>query len=139
MYRIKTNINDFIKLYESNQVNRKYVNEFLTDFGFFITLNLSQVTKMGIDVTSSNELNQMMLNLRKPIINGKSYVELIKDINTIYDIPRLVSEIVNKVREFLTYIEPRIIKFVSPSESKDNWLDKINNFKERYKIIIRND
>ncbi len=139
MYRIKTNINDFIKLYESNQVNRKYVNEFLSDFGFFITLNLSQVTKMGIDETSNNELNQMMLNLRKPIINGKSYVELIKDINTIYDNPRLVSEIVNKVREFLNYIEPRIIRFVSQSESKDNWLDKINNFKERYKIIIRND
>ena len=136
MYRIKTNINDFIKLYESNQVNRKYVNEFLSDFGFFITLNLSQVTKMGIDETSNNELNQMMLNLRKPIINGKSYVELIKDINTIYDNPRLVSEIVNKVREFLNYIEPRIIKFVSPSESKDNWLDKINNFKEKYKKII---
>ncbi len=139
MYRIKTNINDFIKLYESNQVNRKYVNEFLSDFGFFITLNLSQVTKMGIDENSNKELNIMMLNLRKPIINGKSYVELIKDINTIYNNPRLVSEIVNKVREFLTYIEPRIIKFVSPSESKDNWLDKINNFKERYKIIIRND
>ncbi len=139
MYRIKTNINDFIKLYESNQVNRKYVNEFLSDFGFFITLNLSQVTKMGIDETSNNELNQMMLNLRKPIINGKSYVELIKDINTIYDNPRLVSEIMNKVREFLNYIEPRIIRFVSQSESKDNWLDKINNFKERYKIIIRND
>ncbi len=139
MYRIKTNINDFIKLYESNQVNRKYVNEFLSDFGFFITLNLSQVTKMGVDETSNMELNQMMLNLRKPIINGKSYVELIKDINTIYDNPRLVSEIVNKVREFLNYIEPRIIRFVSQSESKDNWLDKINNFKERYKIIIRND
>ena len=77
-----------------------------------------------------------MVNLRKPIINGKSYVELIKDINTIYDNPRLVSEIVNKVREFLTYIEPRIIRFVSPSESKDNWLDKITNFKERYKKII---
>ena len=136
MYRIKTNINDFIKLYESNQVNRKYVNEFLSDFGFFITLNLSQVTKMGIDENSNNELNQMMLNLRKPIINGKSYVDLIKDINTIYDNPRLVSEIVNKVREFLTYIEPRIIRFVSPSESKDNWLDKITNFKERYKKII---
>lgn len=136
MYKIKTNINDFIKLYESNQVNRKYVNEFLSDFGFFITLNLSQVTKMGIDETSSKELNQMMVNLRKPIINGKSYVDLIKDINTIYDNPRLVSEIVNKVREFLNYIEPRIIKFVSPSESKDNWLDKITNFKERYKKII---
>lgn len=136
MYRIKTNINDFIKLYESNQVNRKYVNEFLSDFGFFITLNLSQVTKMGVDETSNMELNQMMLNLRKPIINGKSYVDLIKDINTIYGNPRLVSEIVNKVREFLTYIEPRIIKFVSPSESKDNWLDKITNFKERYKKII---
>ena len=136
MYKIKTNINDFIKLYESNQVNRKYVNEFLSDFGFFITLNLSQVTKMGIDEASSKELNQMMVNLRKPIINGKSYVDLIKDINTIYDNPRLVSEIVNKVREFLNYIEPRIIKFVSPSESKDNWLDKITNFKERYKKII---
>ena len=37
------------KLNEGIEINKDYVNNFLNDFGFLITLNLSQVTKMGID------------------------------------------------------------------------------------------
>ena len=124
------------KLNENIDINRNYVNNFLNDFGFLITLNLSHVTKMGIDSNSTTELNTMMSNLRKPIINGLNYFELIKDVNTLYNKPKLLSELLNKVREFLIYIEPRIVKFVKESEFKNKWLEKIEDLKTRYKNII---
>lgn len=124
------------KLNESVEINKDYVNNFLIDFGFLITLNLSQVTKMGIDSNSTNELNNMMANLRKPIINGLNYIELIKDTNSLYNKPKLLSEILNKIREFLIYIEPRINNFVKDSEYKTKWLEKIEDLKNRYKNII---
>lgn len=124
------------ELNEGIEINKDYVNNFLNDFGFFITLNLSQVTKMGIDSNSTNELTNMMMNLRKPIINGLNYIELTKDTNSLYGKPKLLSEILNKIREFLIYIEPRINKFVKDSEYKTKWLEKIEDLKNRYKIIV---
>ena len=123
-------------LNEGIEINKDYVNNFLNDFGFLITLNLSQVTKMGIDSNSTNELTNMMMNLRKPIINGLNYIELTKDTNSLYSKPKLLSEILNKIREFLIYIEPRINKFVKDSEHKTKWLDKIEDLKNRYKNIV---
>ena len=133
------NFNQFLnekKLNESIEINRNYVNTFLLDFGYLITLNLSQVTKMGIDSNSTNELTNMMMNLRKPIINGLNYVELTKDTNMLYSKPKLLSELLNKIREFLIYIEPRISKFVKDCEYKTKWLEKIEDLKSRYKNII---
>jgi len=126
---------------ESNQniqIDKNYVNDFFNDFGFLITLNFSQITRMGIDQNSTNELNTMMSNLRKPIINGLNYIELTKDTNELYKKPRFLSELLNKIREFLIYIEPRIKKFVKEGEFKTKWLEKINDLKERYKYIISN-
>ena len=99
-------------------------------------MNLSQVTKMGIDNTSTVELTNMMNSLRKPIINGMTYIDIIKDINKVYDNPKLLSEFLNKIREFLLYVEPRIAKFVKECETKRKWLDKISLLKSRYRIII---
>jgi hypothetical protein len=124
------------ELNEDIEINKDYVNNFLNDFGFLITLNLSQVTKMGIDSNSTNELTNMMMNLRKPIINGLNYIELTKDTNSLYAKPKLLSEILNKIREFLIYIEPRINKFVKDSEYKTKWLEKIEDLKNRYKNIV---
>ena len=124
------------KLNETVEINKNYVNAFLLDFGYLITLNLSQVTKMGIDSNSTNELNNMMLNLRKPIINGLNYTELIKDTNSLYNKPKLLSALLNKIREFLIYIELRISKFVKDCEYKTKWLEKIEDLKSRYKNII---
>ena len=124
------------KLNEGIEINKDYVNNFLNDFGFLITLNLSQVTKMGIDSNSTNELTNMMMNLRKPIINGLNYIELTKDTNSLYNKPKLLSEILNKIREFLIYIEPRRSKLVKDSVYKIKWLEKIEDLKNRYKNII---
>jgi len=122
------------KIFES--VNRKFVSDFLLDFGFMITLKFSQITKMGIDETATNELTSMMKRLRDPIINGKKYTELIDNVNDLYKSPKLLSAIIGQIRELLIYIEPRIERFVVDGKEKDNWLEKIKELKENYKKII---
>jgi len=123
---------------ENIQIDKNYVNSFFNDFGFLITLNFAHIAKMGIDQNSTNELTTMMSNLRKPIINGLNYIEITKDINELYNKPKLLSEVLNKIREFLIYIEPRIMKFVKEGEHKTKWLEKIKDLKERYIHIISN-
>lgn len=122
------------KIFES--VNRKFVNDFLLDFGFLISMKFSQITKMGIDVEATKELTSMMRRLREPLINGKTYFELIDNVNDLYKSPRLLSSFIGQIRELLIYIEPRIEKFVIDCTTKDNWLQKIEEFKDKYKQIV---
>jgi hypothetical protein len=122
------------QLFES--VNRKFVSDFLLDFGFMITMKFSQITKMGIDELATKELTSMMKRLREPLINGKKYTELIDNVNDLYKSPKLLSAVFSQVRELLIYIEPRIEKFVVDGDVKDNWLRKIQELKEDYKKIV---
>lgn len=135
---IRKMINQVKNLNENALVNRKYVSEFLHDFGYLITLNFSQITKMGLDVNATKELVDMMSNLRKPIINGLNYSELVNDVNSLFAEPKMLSGVLLKVRDYLVYIEPRVERFVVDGEKKTYWLTKINELKERYKIIIKN-
>lgn len=110
--------------------------DLINDFGMLISLNFSQITKMGKDQTSTDELIKMMENLRKPIINGQTYFDLVKDVNSIIANPKMLSALMGKIREFLLYIEPRVERFVIDNEYKTKWLEKINRLKELYKIVI---
>jgi hypothetical protein len=78
----------------------------------------------------------MLSELRKPLINGKSFTEITTDINSIIGNPKMLSGLFSQIRNLLVYIEPRIEKFVKDSDKKNIWLDKITNFKERYKNIV---
>jgi len=122
------------KIFES--VNRKFVSDFLLDFGFMITMKFSQITKMGIDELATKELSSMMKRLREPLINGKKYADLIDNVNDLYKSPKLLSALLGQIRELLIYIEPRIKKFVVDGDVKDNWLKKIEELKENYKKIV---
>ncbi|MCF8493876.1 MAG: hypothetical protein K9G65_00525 [Rickettsiaceae bacterium] len=122
------------KIFES--VDRKFVSDFLLDFGFLISMKFSQITKMGIDEEATKELTSMMKRLREPLINGKTYFELIDNVNDLYKSPKLLSAFIGQIRELLIYIEPRIKNYVKDCDVKDNWLGKIDKFKERYKQIV---
>jgi hypothetical protein len=122
------------KLFES--VNRKFVSDFLLDFGFMITMKFSQITKMGVDEDATKELTSMMKRLREPLINGKTYFELIDNVGDLYKSPKLLSALFSQVRELLKYIESRIEEFVVGGNVKDNWLQKIKELKEDYKKIV---
>ena len=129
------------QLFES--VDKKFVKDFLTDFGTLISLNFSQITKMGKDVDSTKELTFMMKQLRSPIINGQTYFDFLKDnINTIPNNPKLLSTLLGIVRDFLIYIEPRVKQFVTDKPAsngvnyKEAWLKRIDKIKNDYKLIV---
>jgi hypothetical protein len=125
----------YLKLFEEHN-NKQSIVSFLLDFGMFITMNLSKVESESKDVTSKDELSKMLSELRKPLINGKSFTEITTDINSIVRNPKMLSGLFSQIRDLLIYIEPRIQKFVKDSDKKNIWLDKITNFKERYKNIV---
>lgn len=122
------------QIFESS--NRKFINDFMLDFGMLITMGFSQITKMGIDQKSTDELSSMMKRLREPLINGKKYSEIINDISFLYKNPKMLSAFIGQIRELLLYIEPRVKNYVKECDVKDNWLSKIDKFKERYKQIV---
>jgi hypothetical protein len=125
----------YLKLFEEHN-NKQSIVSFLLDFGMFITMNLSKVESESKDVTSKDELSKMLSELRKPLINGKSFTEITTDMNSIVRNPKMLSGLFSQIRDLLIYIEPRIQKFVKDSDKKNIWLDKITNFKERYKNIV---
>ena len=125
------------RLLNENLNKRESLNTLLLNFGFLTTLGFSQITKMGKDEEATKELTLMMQNIRKPIINGMTYVELIDNINKLVNNPKLLSAVVNKVREFLMYIKPRVIKYVQDGDIKTNWLGKIENLEKIYLEVIK--
>jgi hypothetical protein len=125
----------YLKLFEEHN-NKQSIVSFLLDFGMFITMNLSKVESESKDELSKDELSKMLSELRKPLINGKSFVEITTDMNSIVSNSKMLSGLFSQIRDLLIYIEPRIQRFVKDSDKKDMWLDKITNFKERYKNIV---
>jgi hypothetical protein len=129
------------KLFES--VDKTFIKDFLTDFGTLISLNFSQITKMGKDENATIELTIMMQQLRKPIINGQNYFDFLKNnINTIPNNPKLLSVLLGVVRDFIIYIEPRVKQFVTDEPAlngvnyKEAWLKRIDKIKNDYKLIV---
>lgn len=125
-----------IKTLLKENLKKNSAIELINDFGMFLSMNLSQVTRMGKDEAATKELNMMMKNIRGPIINGMNYFELVKDVNSIIRNPKMLSALLGKIREFLIYIEPRIQRFVIDNEFKPKWLEKIQRLKELYKNVI---
>ena len=122
------------QIFES--ANKKFINDFMFDFGMLITMGFSQITKMGVDQTATDELSSMMKRLREPLINGKTYTQLIDNLSLLYNNPKMLSSFIGQIRELLLYIEPRVKNYVKDCDVKDNWLGKIDKFKERYKQIV---
>lgn len=125
-----------IKTLLKENLKKNSAIELINDFGMFLSMNLSQVTRMGKDEAATKELNMMMKNIRGPIINGMNYFELTKDVNSIIRNPKMLPALLGKIREFLIYIEPRIQRFVIDNEFKPKWLEKIQRLKELYKNVI---
>lgn len=134
----------YIKAYKVfENVDKTFIKDFLTDFGTLISLNFSQITKMGKDADATKELTIMIQQLRKPIINGQTYFEFCRDnINNIPNNPKLLSILLGIVRDYLIYIEPRVKKFVTDKTSsngvnyKESWLKRIEKIKNDYKLIV---
>jgi hypothetical protein len=126
-----TMIYNFKKFNES--VTKNELMLFLNDFGFFITMNLAK----SIDEANpkyKNEMTETMFVLRKPIINGLNYSQILNDTKLLSD-PKFLSGLLSQIRNLLLYLEPRIDKYIE-GKFKNIWLDKITDFKVRYKKIV---
>ena len=133
----KNETKTFIKNLLKEGLSRKEVIDFVLEFNFFLSLNLAKVQQEAKDSNSLNELNVMMQNIRKPLINGKNIFELAKEINSIVNNPKMLSALLNQIKNLLEYIEPRLKKYLKDSDKKNVWLKKIENFKTIYLNIIK--
>ena len=126
----------YLQTYELFEASKSEVNSFIIDFGMLITMNFAHIKQYAKDSISEIELTKMQSELKKPIINGKNYSEIIMDINPLLNNPKMLSGIFTQIKSLLEFIEPRIEKFVKECERKTIWINKIKDFKERYKKII---
>lgn len=130
---IKTYKNYILK----ESATRNEIADFLNDFGFFITMNLSKISSYSSDDNNKKELDEMQKNIRKPLINGKTYTELLNDMNIIINNPKYLSTLLSQIKSLLEYIEPRITKYVDDGEIKNKWLKRIEDLKSKYIKIIK--
>lgn len=118
-----------------NEATQSDVTTFFLDFGMFLTMNLAKIEQYAIDEAAKKELTEMLFNLRKPILNGKTFSEI-----NIYECvrqPKMLSALMSIVKSYIEYIEPRIEKFTIVNDTTKIWLDKLKDFKTRYLQIIK--
>ena len=130
---IKTYKNYILK----ESATRNEIADFLNDFGFFITMNLSKISSYSSDDNNKKELEEMQKNIRKPLINGKTYTELLNDMNIIINNPKYLSTMLSQIKSLLEYIEPRVDKYVDNGEIKNKWLKRIDDLKRKYIKIVK--
>lgn len=130
---IKTYKNYILK----ESATRNEIADFLNDFGFFITMNLSKISSYSSDDNNKKELEEMQKNIRKPLINGKTYTELLNDMNIIINNPKYLSTLLSQIKSLLEYIEPRVDKYVDNGEIKNKWLKRIDDLKRKYIKIVK--
>lgn len=115
----------------SVEIKKDKYQDLINDFGMFITLNASRLDQQIIQ-GKENELKELMINLRKPIINGLNYSDFIsKNFNKLND-PIVGQTLISQIYNFLQYLEPRLNIFKSDS----NWVKRFSEIKEKYTNLV---
>lgn len=112
-------------IYEQEKDLSQYV-DLLNDVAMFITLNTSMIQQYATDIESKNQLREMQKNLKNPILNGMSFVEVHSKPN-IYRNKNVIPIILKYIENLIKYVEPRIQRFIKPESVSifQNKLDKI--------------
>jgi hypothetical protein len=132
MIKIKRFSNGLI----TESLSKSDVQTFINDFGFFLYMNLSKVkNKSNGKDGAAQELDNILVTGRKPLINGKSFTEIVSTDDYLKN-PKYLSALFQQIKNLIEYIEPRITRFVEEGDTKAIWLGKLENFKSRYKDII---
>jgi hypothetical protein len=118
----------------NENVDKQTINSFLSDFGFFITLNLAKVQSEAKNDDAKNKLAEMQSNLNK---FSKNYTELIDPTKNknLYE-PKVLSQIIGQIGKYINYIKPHIETLVKDSDIKNAWLQKIQKLSNMYSTII---
>lgn len=120
----------FIQSFNENSKIRDW-EDFLTDFGFFITLNISKLSSYANSTNSSEELNKILKEFRSPKVFGQKYSDYISNNLSHVRSPEVISKLLKYIHDSLIYIEPRLNRYLS-DDGKSIFLPRLNKLKERY-------
>jgi hypothetical protein len=113
------------------EIKKDKYQDFINDFGMFITLNASKLEQQIIP-GREDELMELRHNLRKPIINGLNYSEFTsKHFNKLTD-PTVSQALISQIYNFLQYVEPRLSIFKPDSV----WVKRFREIKNKYVDLV---
>jgi hypothetical protein len=113
------------------EIKKDKYQDLVNDFGIFITLNASRLDQQIIE-GKENEIKDLMVNLRKPIINGLNYSNFTSQyFNKLMD-PTVSKTIISQIYNFLQYIEPRLNIFKPDSA----WVKRFDEVKNKYIDLV---
>jgi hypothetical protein len=116
---------------ETKEIKKDSYMDLINDFGFFITLNASKI-EQDVKPGFEEQVNEIRQALRAPVINGKNYAQFISDHYADLTKPQVAQALLTQIREFLTYLGPRMDMFVDES----GWKGRYGQIVEKYKSII---
>jgi hypothetical protein len=129
----KRNIQNVAEARGLAQVN-PYV-ELMQSLGFFMSMNTAKIQQDAVDSAAQQELQSMQQQFSSPIINGKSFFEVIND-PAMFKNPKVAPVLLKYSYDMLRYIEPRIKKYIRP-ELQPKWLDLLNKLKDKYRDAVQ--
>jgi hypothetical protein len=120
----------------NEELTRNQVRNFINDFCWFISANISHIHQEAKDEKSKSDLANMLKSLRQPVINGKSFFQIISLNNDELFNKDFIKAVLEQIRLFLPYIKKHIIKCVKDGENKSGWLSTLNNLEGEYRNIV---
>lgn len=109
--------------------------ELMQSLGWFISAQTAKIAQDAIDNTGAQELKTMQQQFNKPMLNGKSFADVVSD-PTMFKNPKVAPVLLKYAYEMLNYIEPRIKKYIRP-ELQSKWLGSLGKLKDQYRAAVQ--
>jgi hypothetical protein len=109
--------------------------ELMQSLGWFMSMNTAKIQQDAVDSAAQQELKIMQQQFNKPIINGKSFAEILGD-NTMLKHPKVAPALLKFAYDILGYIEPRIKRYIRP-ELQAKWMMSLSKLKDQYRAAVQ--
>jgi len=117
----------------------KDLSEYITmlnELAWFMTLNTAKLNSYAKDQASQKELEDMMAQFRKPILNGKKIGDLMSEVNLItVKNPKVIPHLLKWTYQFLQYVSPRIDKYCN-DQGKSMFKKRIQTIADTYRKAV---
>ena len=110
--------------------------DMLNDVGVFMTLNTMKLNAYGKDPDAGQELNKMMRQFRQPVLNGKTFTDLLAEVGmkTVKD-PKVIPHLLKWVYQFLQYVTPRIDRYCN-DQGRSDFKKRISQLSDKYRRTV---
>ena len=109
----------------------------LNELAWFMTLNTAKLNSYAKDQASGKELEGMMAQFRKPILNGKTITDLMGELHLVtVKNPKVIPHLLKWTYQFLQYVSPRIDRFCDDT-GKQMFSKRIKTISDLYKKVVK--